>query len=84
MAKPEIKQIADYTNDLEHDLREGDYHENMPALDAEYKELYQAIKRLMDLTIETTDKDMKNFLAMLEMKARDILRQMQDMMVGMN
>lgn len=33
MPNPEIKQIADYIKDLEHDLCESDYHDNAPALD---------------------------------------------------
>ncbi len=38
----------------------------------------------MDLTFAEKDKDTRSFLAMLEIKARQILKEMQDMMVGMN
>ena len=80
----EIKQSADYINDLEHDLREGDYHENMPALDIEYQKLYQTIQKLMDLTFKATDNDLKGYLATVEIRARRILKEMQGIMVGVN
>jgi len=42
------------------------------------------MQRLRQPTFEATDNDIKSFLATVEIKACDILRQMHGMMVEMN
>lgn len=68
MEKAEIKRIADYIKDLEEGLDLLDYR-GLPMLGA-LNRLYEIIKRLMDATNETDDKQLKPLLATLEYKAR--------------
>lgn len=63
-----IKQIADYVKDLEEGLVEWDY--DRIAVQTELPYLYQLIKRLMDSTFKTGNRQLKPLLATIEYKAR--------------
>ena len=67
MEKAEIKSVAEYLKDLEEGLYEWDYR-GLTTL-GHLTNLYDIIQRLMDVTFETTDQELKVLLAYLNMKA---------------
>ena len=67
MEKVEISHIADYITGLEKGLAERGY--DTVAMQVQLPELYRIIKQLMDATFRTKDQDLKPLLAMLELKA---------------
>jgi hypothetical protein len=82
MEKGQIKQIADYVKELEEGLIGGDY--DHIAMQAELPYLYQVIKRLMDATFKTNDRQLKPLLATIEYKARKCKQCIEDRMVVKN
>jgi hypothetical protein len=68
MEKAEIKHIGEYPKDLEEGLVEWDYRGI--TTQGHLTKLYRIIKRLMDATFKTKDKQLKVLLATLELKAR--------------
>jgi hypothetical protein len=67
MDKAEVKQIADFLNDVHEGLCEGD---GDAAMRLHLTELYRVIRRLMDATFATQDQELKVLLAGLEYEAR--------------
>ena len=63
MDKTEIKQIADFLNDVYEGLCEGDEE---AAMRLHLTELYRVIKWLMDATFATKNQDLKVLLATLK------------------
>jgi len=73
--KTEIKQIADFLNDVYEGLCEGDEE---AAMRLRLTELYRVIKRLMDATFAAQDQDLKVLLASLEYGARQYKQQIEE------
>ena len=74
MDKAEIKQIADFLNDVYEGLCEGDEE---AAMRLHLTELYRVIERLMDATFATKDQDLKVLLATMEKRAREYKQQIE-------
>jgi hypothetical protein len=74
MDKAEVRQIADFLNDVHGDLceRDGD-----PALRLHLTELYRVIKRLMDATFATQDQGLKVLLATMEKRATEYKQEIE-------
>jgi len=72
MDKAEIKQIADFLNDVYEGLCEGDEE---AAMRLHLTELYRVIKRLMDATFAAQDQGLKALLATMAKKAQRLRRQ---------
>jgi hypothetical protein len=75
MDKAEIKQVADFLNDVYEGLCEGDEE---AAIRLHLTELYRVIKRLMDATFVAQDQDLKVLLASLEYRARWYKQQIKE------
>jgi len=73
--KAEVKQIADFLNDVYEGLCEGDEDTTMRL---HLMELYQVIKRLMDATFATQDQNLKVLLASLEYRARQYKQEIEE------
>jgi hypothetical protein len=67
MDKAEVKQIADFLNEVHEGICEGDEEATMRLY---LTELYRVIQRLMDATFATQDQGLKVLLASLEYQAR--------------
>jgi hypothetical protein len=75
MDKAEVKQIADFLNEVHEGICEGDEEATMRLY---LTELYRVIKRLMDATFAAQDQDLKVLLASLEYTARQYKHQIEE------
>lgn len=68
MTESELRQIAEYVDEIVHGLHEFEYRG--PAAERELTSLHSVIKRLMDVSAAEDDENMRVLYATVESAAR--------------
>ncbi len=75
MNTAQVKQIADFLNDVNKGISEGD---DVATMQMELTELYRVIRLSMDETFKARDQDLKVLLASLEYRARQYKQTLEE------